>query len=838
MSNLYILNYNNYYNRIVKKENTLTDYLKQDDNYQFLQDTNFNPEDGINTTHIVGGPVVWNDRGNYLITTDENNEIVSRWFIIESTRTRAGQYKLTLRRDLVVDYYNSIINSPMYVEKATVQDDDPAIWNNEGVSVNQIKTKEYLINDQSRSSWIVGYYDRKFLENDNLSIKEITINIKETEIPGDILTDLAISKWFEQNVALKKYVNNIVLEIPIITAIETGGGLYSYYSTKITLNADTRKWSTRIFAYPFEDVKGEYVVYPKDNKIPDYADIFSKAYPTSKIINMFGLYSDDIANSISKAEYNEILDYNGKTLESTSEVDFSSALIQIVDTENNDNVAIEEDKSTIDGVGALITCFNEILQGLSRQQITQALYPGIDYTIHTFDQSTYSRDKLKEFKIIFSTSANNLEDSPYNIFAIPYKQYNNIELYGTDNITVKNNPNVNLAIAQELAKQMGDVSSGGFLYDIQLLPFYPNSSVVQINEEGIPSINVGKGWHTGNENYTYSDSFYHNNINGFTILFPRRASGNINQNQLELRDSKIKEIANIPSITNKKIENECDLYRLCSPNYNGQFEFNAAKLDGITGFECDYTYLPYSPYIKLNPIFSGLYGSDFDDARGVNCQGDFSISYLSDKWISYQNSNKNYANIFNREIQNLEVQQEYERKQQQYHLFSNTLQGAAMGGMAGSSFGPVGSILGGAVGAASMLGSSIADLHYGEKLRAEALDYKTDMYNYQLDNIKAMPNSLAKVTAYTENNKIFPILEYYTCTDTEKRAIANKIAYNGMTVMRIGTMNEFINNKWSYNDIQSQGYIKGKLIRLIGIEEDYVIVNAISGELDKGVFIQ
>ena len=59
-----------------------------------------------------------------------------------------------------------------------------------------------------------------------------------------------------------------------------------------------------------------------------------------------------------------------------------------------------------------------------------------------------------------------------------------------------------------------------------------------------------------------------------------------------------------------------------------------------------------------------------------------------------------------------------------------------------------------------------------------------------------------------------------------------------MTTMRIGTINEFIDNDWSYQDIESKGYIKGKLIRLDTINDDYHIVNALSGELDKGVFIE
>ena len=56
---------------------------------------------------------------NYLIAYD-NNEIVSRWFIIDAVRTRAGQYQLTLHRDLVVDYLNVIKESPMFIEKATL----------------------------------------------------------------------------------------------------------------------------------------------------------------------------------------------------------------------------------------------------------------------------------------------------------------------------------------------------------------------------------------------------------------------------------------------------------------------------------------------------------------------------------------------------------------------------------------------------------------------------------------------------------------------------------------------------------------------------------------------
>ena len=102
------------------------------------------------------------------------------------------------------------------------------------------------------------------------------------------------------------------------------------------------------------------------------------------------------------------------------------------------------------------------------------------------------------------------------------------------------------------------------------------------------------------------------------------------------------------------------------------------------------------------------------------------------------------------------------------------------------------------------------------------------MLKDKLGNIKAVPDSLSKTTAYTKNNKYFPILEYYTCTEEEKKALKNKLKYNGMTVMRIGTINEFLQAE--------QSYIKGRLFRLVG-DYDNHYVNELSQELYKGVYI-
>lgn len=143
----------------------------------------------------------------------------------------------------------------------------------------------------------------------------------------------------------------------------------------------------------------------------------------------------------------------------------------------------------------------------------------------------------------------------------------------------------------------------------------------------------------------------------------------------------------------------------------------------------------------------------------------------------------------------------------------------------GSVFGPLAGIGSGILSAVG----GLADYGITKALQNEALDYTKDMFGYQLGNIKALPNSLTKTSAINSDNKIFPILEYYTCTDEEKQALLDKIKYNGMTIMRIGKMVDFLQEDYSY--------IKGQLIRL-EIHEDTNYLNQIANEINKGVYIK
>ena len=278
-----------------------------------------------------------------------------------------------------------------------------------------------------------------------------------------------------------------------------------------------------------------------------------------------------------------------------------------------------------------------------------------------------------------------------------------------------------------------------------------------------------------------------------------------------------------------KINNECNFYRLNSPNYNAAFDFTLTKNDNsVDFFNVDCTYKPFDPYIHVNPNFKGLYGKDWDDARGLICSGDFSISLITNNFENYKLNNKNYQQIFNREIQNMDKLHVIDRTNKIISDSFQTAQGITQlaGGLAS---GDAISAVSGGISTLAAGTKLVTGITQGNKKHNEQRSFKSDMFNYELGNVQAIPNALAKNTAFTFNNKLFPFIEFYSCTDVEKEAIKEKIKYNSMTVMKVGTIGQYMN--------YTEQFIKGQVIRLPDVIDDAHIANEIYNEINKGVFI-
>lgn len=789
---LILLSYNNYYNRIVKKENSLEDYLEYEILGTRLSATNFNPNDGVNTTHIVNIPD--NTYPDYLIVLDEENQINSRWFIIESNRIRGGQYSLTLHRDLMVDYYEDVVNAPCFIEKATLDINDPLIFNEEDMSFNQIKNAEYLLQDKYDCPWIIGYYAK------DTPAENLSGTVKKNDLDNSKVATLSvpIDSW-EWN-----YTNKDFYVYP--STIE-----YNIYAEKFLPGGITNK-----DGYAKFNSNGTYIGWEQEKNLNTPLS-FNNNYATAvaniedKFEGRIALVNTSIKGYLTKykteSEFSTFYSYNGTIVQDGDGRFFKITLNQ--SNTYNDLIDITS--------GSLFTMLSQIVNvepvtGTPDSTSFKMRAQGVTYRMsieELFDQETqWDMTGIKT----------ETEDAPYNIFAIPYGKIT-LANGNTSFVEAVSNKDIGLLTATSIINKMVPDEGGGFLYDIQLLPYCPleiSAGAIFLKDPKSYSFITAAPETEGGERKKV----------GFILHIP---FANFNKT-FDVRSDFYKYRGK--NALERKVNNQCDKFRLCSPNFNGYFDFSSEKNNGIERFLVDCSYKPYQPYIHVNPDFKNLYGKDFNDARGLICGGDFSLSQVTNQWQSYQIQNKNYQEMFDRQIQNLEVSNKYQKELDKWTAVAGTVSGVVSGGAAGAmTFGgnPY-AMVGGAIGGGIVSGLAGArDREINQALRNEAIDYTKDNFGYNLCNIQALPNILTKVSSFNENNKIFPFVEYYTCTDREKAAFREKLKYNGMTVMAIGTISDYLQLEPSY--------IKGKIIRLPEINEDFHIANELAKEVNLGIFI-
>lgn len=805
--NLYLLQYNNYYNRIVKRLNTIEEY--ESFILEGFENINFNPNDGIVTEQIINYE---GDMPDYCIVCSDTGEINSRWFVVESQRTRSQQFKLSLIRDVIADWYDEVISAPCFIEKAQLDKSSALIFNKENFSCNQIKTWEKPITDTSNTPWFCAYI--------NKDLGNITVNIPSADYTPD-LTVSSIEAYTNYRYVTESftgdYVEDCLVSIKYRDCLDLS-------STPCTMK----------------------FTYDLINESPQYSYDGTKTYPYAELFNNStlpeGVTLTSLTNETNSYEYTEKAGSTFVNIPNTmnelsaayrkSTYDFINATRPY--TGSNTEITIQDDNGIIilDQTTAKYYKVSVVRRpdikienrevpansalGFQLQAIAGSIGQAAEIEGSPFTVSC----KASQWGIVLTELASaavsitipsgrrHCEDAPYDLIMIP-----------RDIITVSGNTaeNTNAALCENFINslQLAQGVSEQDLYDIQLLPYYPEPQRFRINEGSEIKSTLNTAQLTSGLDYIFS--------NGVLIMFPQFSNFSFRETRESLKIT----VPNNP--VEFKIANECDTYRLCSPNFNGQFEFSVAKNYGVPFWNITCSYKPYTPYIKVSPYFQALYGTDFDDARGLVCGGDFSLSQITSEWQTYERNNKNYQVIFNREIENMEVNNSIARSLEKWNVATGVVSAASTGAMGGMMMGGgIGAGIGGAaMGAASLVGG-IADITYNEKLREEALDYKQDLFGYQLGTIKALPYNLTKVSARNADNKVFPFVEYYTCTDAEKDALRNKIKYNGMTVMAISSISAYIK--------EEPTYIKGKLIRL-EVKDDYHVANVIADEINKGVFI-
>ena len=802
-SNLYFLRYNNYYNRIVKKENSIGDYADYLIGSAFTN-ISFNPGDGIDTTQILTS---WdyNDVPDYLVVTDSSNDIVSRWFVLDAKYLRVGNYQVTLKRDLIVDNYVDVMEADAYIQKGYVNDDDPAIYNQEQVTFNQIKQNEALLKDETNNSWLVGYLATDELEGGNNTVtisvtNRLPPNVPEYATISDfpyysyIADDFKVLKGdINYNVRIAGYNNG-----PWINEFAFTNTYLAYTDTQ-TLAVGTAQVQSGDYAYTDNPNLCFRSLKVSGSNTYNQAEVLSSIVAG---LPSLGAINADVVTEFSLKGNTSLQDLKG----------LDGSYIKATDTSKYYKITVvkgdtEFVRNDLDTNGAARGKLLNMLSATDKIN-TSAAVPStkntyVTYTIENY-RVTLTELAVDTFSLTIPSTRNVLIDAPYCMFAIPFNEC----AYKVSSTNHTSDPVTSLNIAQALAYEL---KSAGSLYDLQLLPYCPVRTLIgtggRINlDEGTASTDYALITDTNNDPVSFA-------------LFPTQSTFSFN-------------ISKSITISNKKQQNQTDSWRLCSPNYNSTFEFSAVKNNGVDYFNVDCTYKPVSPYIHLNPNFKGLYGSDFDDPRGLICSGDFSLPLATDSWLTYEAQNKNYERSFQRQIESMDRLHKYDRASRIASASVGALTGAAAGAAAGNFIGGgVGAGIGGAAGLIASAAGGVADVLIAEQQFKEQKSLAIDQRNYALDNIQALPNNLVRVSSFTANNKIFPVLEYYSCTDVEKEAFDNIIKFEGMSIGRIGKIKDFLK-------VDELTFIKADIIRIEGLRDDFHLANEIALQLNTGIYME
>ena len=493
---LLLLHYNNYFNRIIKKEDTVAKYMNADAHYRVASNINFNPGDGVNTSLILGlgqnGNLFDVEEFDYLVAyeiVDNITKIDSRWFILEQDRKRSGQYELTLKRDVIADNYNDVVDSPIYLEKGFINDvNDPLLYNSESMNLNQIKQLEIPLKDETQSGWVVGY-----IPSDAFPKVEPAYDRVEKKVTIPMSADITVnglSSW-----SYWKYCS----ANPNYKFMADNAG-----KRKVTVKIRSQRvWASSGRTARCDMVTANYAFYPNSSDSGTYSQVNSGFIENSSGSWNFPQWYQDYGpvtfsqgtinssicgkifdpvrnNSAFNTALNAILG-NGISIGDTSALrklqdkiilDSSTNTyyrISVITTSASNPITVTS--STTGGPAALTALKNAMYYPNGAGGSLQGEYA----TFTASNSSTSYAVQLTNVGVSLYVDLNSdrahLNDAPYDMFCIPFSDTLKLK-YGDTQFTCSKN--VALSMATEIAKDLGTKS----VYDVQLLPYCPNRTLI------------------------------------------------------------------------------------------------------------------------------------------------------------------------------------------------------------------------------------------------------------------------------------------------------------------------------------------------------------------------
>ena len=411
----------------------------------------------------------------------------------------------------------------------------------------------------------------------------------------------------------------------------------------------------------------------------------------------------------------------------------------------------------------------------------------------------------------------NAIDQPFQFMYIPITEIPvklGEDFYRTDSITVER-------MMYDLIKTYGGENAK--LLDVQILPYSPVSGFREAFVNDFDALDL--------DELNPTDTIIIDDI--IIPIF------SVNYASYKLSISLNQDIV----VTDYKLEQK-KKYVLTSPSGATVYDFSVAKNKGLYGYHITVDIRPFASYHRIQPIFTGLYGSNFIDTRGLIWQEDTSLTQISSAWETYKRQNINFMNTFNTELN-------YKRRQQGITHEANwgnygfdagkrmtealvdagTFAAEAVAqdvwfGVKGGASGAAGAglIVGGAIVSEAIEAGQLA---YNNKMDTKLLDNEIsvarEQFNYNIGNIKAIPENLEKVSGIFQTNNYVPYLQMFEPTEDEIVLYNDYLDLNGVNV---GMMVDIKNRDFDY--------IKGTVVKFSApiTNEEYTELHT---QLSRGV---
>ena len=737
----------------------------------------------IDSPDTINGHIIYElEAGEVVPTYIYDTETTWRWFVSGITQLRTQKFQLSLLRDVISENPQLWSSEEAYISAGLATDYNKyKRWN---LPYTNTKVKEERLNFGGKSSFFVFYVNEQKVSSNALTEDDLEINGVSIPGIGSANYDYSVSNL--NDIPYYSYVN---------------GGDVNYWNTsKAQLRFYINQGSYPLnvpsrYSYEYRNgsISNEgagYVVSSNANSMTIHTTATSidnnsnncKTSLQSAVNTFITSYQNSLGTTITSTEVNSLLDYVDKYIYCTGD----SKVYTIRCTKNyvsyNDDLTQVQTGTLNSAISSISFPYSNVIGSTNFSKRGSYFTFKSAATVYNFTLEEIGTATSFDFN--FSCGVRKLPKSAVRCV----------------NIVADANAE-DSEIAQALMQAQlnatngiegGNLSSNptaGRIIDIQYLPF----SIA-----------------------TATDSNIKINNTALTAQF--------------LSQDEFTYYTNLTDLTN--INKETDTIKIVSPSRASQFVFRPYDNDGNMEFTTKVTLKPYSSIFYVRPSTKGLLMVDWDDKDCLIINEDFSLTNVTNAWVQYVYNNKNYSNIFERQIQGREFERSWERQieqaQKQADIWSarnlsSQKARAATGNL------PIISSIAAAIGNtnvdATYMQMAQLDREYNEALYQEGIALSRDLFTMQNENLQAQPSMPSKIT--TIDNKFLDgiYLEYYSTNDTELNAIYNYYKYNGNRIDAYGSFSSY----WGW-------FVRGKII----ISQYYTQpeIDELNRRLEMGIFTE